>query len=297
MKKAIYYLMDVFTEEPFSGNQLAIFPEGPQIPEELLHTLTKELNLSESVFVYPPTDPQAHFKMRIFTPGMELPTAGHPTIGTAIYLARNLDHDPAGHVTMMLEQKIGNIKVELDIKNNQAYKATMYQPLPSFGKTFEDRKLMASLLGLEENDLLDYPVQLVSCGVPYLIIPVKDLATVRRIGFRLDVFNALKEATGGAFVYAFAPEGERTGNNLHGRMFAPEAGILEDPATGSANGPLGCYVHHYGIKKGPYISEQGFEMGRPSILHIEIDSDSKGTITAVKVGGQAVFTGKGEIYL
>ena len=296
MRKAIYYLMDVFTEQPFSGNQLAIFPDGHLIPEEYMPLLAKELNLSESVFILPTQNHEAQYRMRIFTPGMELPTAGHPTIGTALYLARNLDHAPKGHLELLLEQPIGLIKVELEIKNNQAYKATMYQPLPDFGQIFEDRDQMASLLGLTESDLMDYPIQIISCGVPYLIIPVKDLATVRRIGFRLDVFQELSTETNGAFVYAFTTETEESKNDLHGRMFAPEAGILEDPATGSANGPLGCYVQHYQIKKSPFLSEQGYEMGRPSLLYVDISTAKDGSIDAVKVGGQAVFTGRGEIY-
>lgn len=297
MKKAIYFLMDVFTNQPYSGNQLAIFPEASSIPEELLPKIARELNLSETVYLYPKSDPKADFKMRIFTPASELPTAGHPTIGTSIFLARKVAHQDSTTHQLILEQAIGNIPVDVEIINNVPVKATMQQPLPTFGEIYKDRQLMAELIGLSEEDLLDYPVQQVSCGVPYVIIPVRSLHLIRKIGFRLDRFNELKPQLGGAFVYAFTPSGTTERGNVHGRMFAPEAGILEDPATGSANGPLGCYLTHYQILPSPYLSEQGFEMGRPSLLEIAIETNASREITAVKVGGEAVFTGRGEIYL
>lgn len=297
MKKAIYYLVDVFTDRPYSGNQLAIFPDAVPIPDELLPQIARELNLSETVYLYPKQDPAADFRMRIFTPGGELPTAGHPTIGTSIFLARKIDHKENTIHLLTLEQKIGNISVEVDIENNLPKKATMFQPLPSFLEIYEDRQLLAEMLGLQPGDLLDFPIQKISCGVPYVIIPIKSLELIRKIGFRLDRYNQMKSTFDGAFVYAFTPFGETPGGNVHGRMFAPEAGILEDPATGSANGPLGCYLTDYNILQGPYISEQGFEMGRPSIIEIDIKCDSDQKITAVKVGGSAVMIGKGEIYL
>lgn len=297
MKKAIYFLMDVFTNQHYSGNQLAIFPDATQIPDDLLPKIARELNLSETVYLYPKTHPDADFKMRIFTPASELPTAGHPTIGTSIFLARKIDHENNEIYSLTLEQKIGNIPVQVQIVNNLPVKATMEQPLPNFGEIFEDRQVMAELIGLNEEDLLEFPVQLVGCGVPYVIIPVKSIDLIKKIGFRLDRYNELKKSFGGAFIYAFTPSGETKDGKVHGRMFAPEAGILEDPATGSANGPLGCYLTKYGILQSPYLSEQGFEMGRPSIIEIEIDKGTDENIRSVKVGGEAVLTGKGEIYL
>ena len=297
MKKAIYYLMDVFTDQPFSGNQLAIFPEARLIDDELLPKIARELNLSETVYLYPAEHPQANFKMRIFTPGSELPTAGHPTVGTGIFLARNISHGFNSTYQITLEQKIGLISVEIKIENNLPVSATMTQPLPNFGKIFENRQEMAELIGLNAADLMDSPIQIISCGVPYLIIPVKTLDLVQQIGFRLDRFNQLKNKLEGAFVYAFTPYGVTENGDVHGRMFAPEAGILEDPATGSANGPLGCYLTYYQIKRSPYLSEQGFEMGRPSLIEIDIQSSKPQNITQVKVGGKAQMIGKGEIYL
>jgi trans-2,3-dihydro-3-hydroxyanthranilate isomerase len=297
MRKAIYYLMDVFTDKPYCGNQLAIFPDASDLPEEVLQTLATELNLSESVFLYPASDESSLKKMRIFTPGQELPTAGHPTVGTAIFLAKELSLQQNEKISIHLEQPIGKIKIDIEVKENHAIWASMYQPLPTFGKIYTNRADFAALIGLALDDLLPYPVQWISCGVPYIIIPVKDLSAVRSIGFRLDKFDELKSSFGNAFIYAFTPDGERLGSDVHGRMFAPEAGILEDPATGSANGPLGCYLRKYDIKQSPFVSEQGFEMGRPSIMYIDIQEDVDKNITQVKVGGQAQFVGKGEIYL
>jgi trans-2,3-dihydro-3-hydroxyanthranilate isomerase len=288
--------MDVFTSVKYGGNQLAIFPDARRIEENLLQKIAREMNLSETVFIYPPLKNDIP-TMRIFTPTQELPTAGHPTVGTAFYLSREVDHDTDRPLEMTLRQKIGDIKVRVDFRNNTPSMATMYQPLPDFGRIHQNRSEIAQLIGLSSEDLLDFPIQRVSCGVPYVIIPVKNIASIRNIRFRLDIWDQMKDDLD-AFIYAFCPEGQEDKGNLHGRMFAPEAGILEDPATGSANGPLGCYVHHYKIAKSPYVSEQGFELGRPSILYIEInEKDENGDIVEVKVGGESVFVGSGEIYL
>ncbi len=296
MKKASYYLLDVFTDRMFSGNQLAVFPDARQVEESLMQPIAREMNLSETVFIYPKNE-DGSFDMRIFTPTQELPTAGHPTIGSAYYLSRKVDHMANDTTDIVLNQKVGQIRVTLDIKNNAVQKATMFQPLPIFGKIYDDRSALASLISIAESDLMDFPIQEVSCGVPFLIIPVKSIETVEKIRFRLDLWDKLKAELDNAFVYVFTPHGSLKDSDLHGRMFAPEAGILEDPATGSANGPLGCYVTHYHIKHGPFVSEQGFELGRPSIIHIEIDCDERDRISQVKVGGQSVFVGQGEIFM
>ena len=191
---------------------------------------------------------------------------------------------------------MGKIQVDVEFKDGAIRMATMHQPLPQFMDIYNNRAEIAKLLSVDEADLLDFPIQKVSCGVPYVIVPLSSLEAVAKVRFRLDVWDDLRDVLKG-FVYCFAPFGEQEGSDLHGRMFAPEAGILEDPATGSANGPLGCYVTKYGIKKGPFISEQGFELGRPSIMHIGIDTGPDGTISDVRVGGQSVFVGKGQFFI
>jgi trans-2,3-dihydro-3-hydroxyanthranilate isomerase len=296
MNKALYYLLDVFTKESFGGNQLAIFPDDRNISESLKPRIARELNLSETVFLSP-TVQDLPIPMRIFTPGGEVPTAGHPTVGTAYYLSRELAHDYETPLEITFQQKIGPIKAEVFFENNLPYKAVMYQPLPKFGVEYQNRGDFAKLLSLEEQDLLHYPVQWVSCGLPYVIIPVVSLEKVKAIQFRLDIWQTLRKQVDQAFIYAFTPYGETKEGDLHGRMFAPDIGVFEDAATGSANGPLGCYVTHHKIKESPFLSEQGFEMGRRSLINIEIQEDDEKNIHQVKVGGSCVFMGKGEIFL
>lgn len=294
MKKATYHLLDVFTNKKFGGNQLAVFPDSSDIDPDIMQSIAREFNLSETVFLYP-VNSDGSYDMKIFTPVQELPTAGHPTIGTAYYLAQDISVED-GSSTLCLNQKVGKIEVDLDFQNGKLNQATMHQPLPVFEEIYSNREELSELLSLNENDLLDLPIQKVSCGVPYVIIPLKSLEAVESIQFRLDIWANIKDSLN-AFVYCFTPDGLNESSSLHGRMFAPEAGILEDPATGSANGPLGCYVSKYNISHFPLVSEQGFELGRPSLIHIDIDHDERGNICDVKVGGQSVFVGQGEFFL
>jgi len=296
MIHANYFLLDVFTDNKFGGNQLALFPDARFIKDELLQKLAKELNLSETVFLYPPAKGE-NWRMRIFTPGRELNTAGHPTVGTAYYLSRETLHPENNMQTISLEQKIGTIKVDIEYENNVPMKVTMHQPLPEFGQTHNDKvDIIAKMLSISPTEIDDLPIQEVSCGNNTLLIPVKNLETLSKIKFRLDVWEDFTSVINDAFIYPFSTNGVIQGG-VQGRMFAPEVGIIEDPATGSANGPLASYLSKYQIAKMPLVSLQGYEMGRPSQLHLDIDKDSEGNITSVKVGGNCAFVGKGLIYL
>lgn len=296
MTEIPYFLLDVFTEKRFGGNQLAIFPPGHNLDENLFQKIANELRLSETVFLGPKNDDGA-YPMRIFTPSVELPTAGHPTIGTAHFLAEKFEKTTSSPVKILLDQKVGHIEVEVEVLNGSVEHATMYQPLPQFGSIYHERSLFAALLSLRENELMDYPIQRISCGVPYTIIPVNSIESIKQIRFRLDVWDQVKALVEHSYIYAFSLGGETSDGLVHGRMFAPEAGILEDAATGSANGPLGCYLHHHDLLKGSIISEQGFEMDRPSIIHIQIEGDAQSNIQAVKVGGKSIMIGEGRIYI
>ena len=292
MKKATYHLLDVFTDKKFGGNQLAIFEDATEIPPEIFQNIARELNLSETVFLFPKNS-NGLYPMRIFTPVKELPTAGHPSIGAAYFLAQKFEKKVSNQ-KITLAQNIGPIEVEIKMSKKGPILATMYQILPSFGKIFENRTEIAQLLNLTIADLIDYPIQEVSCGVPYIIVPVRTIENIQRLTFNTQIWEKLQYELKDKSVYVFTPKGLLPNGDLHGRMFAPEIGITEDPATGSANGPLACYLFKYNIKKGPMISEQGFEMNRPSTIYIEIESE-KGVIKNVKVGGQAVFVGKGQL--
>ncbi|MEM8895174.1 MAG: PhzF family phenazine biosynthesis protein [Bacteroidota bacterium] len=301
MKRANYFLVDVFTEIKHGGNQLAVFPDALGIPEDQMQSIANEFNLSETTFVLPPEDKENDFKVRIFTPMQELPMAGHPTIGTAFIMARRVPFDEsADEFEMRLEEKVGLIPVNLKISKGIPTLVTMTQPNPTFSPEVGSRELWAELLGLSENDISDQsPSQTVSCGVPYLIIPVKTLDAVSRIDFRLDVWKRIRQDMNPGFVYAYTLE-TVDNHDVHGRMFAPETGVLEDAATGSANGPLGAYLVKHGLiangQMTSMVSEQGYEMGRKSLLYLGIEKRGN-DITRVDVGGHCVIVGKGEIYL
>jgi len=300
MKKLHYYLVDVFTDTVFGGNQLAVFPEGQEVPEHLMQKIAKELNLSETTFVLPPANPTNDIKLRIFTPGTELPMAGHPTVGTAYVLLQKEYLQPTGN-RLIFEEGVGDILVDFETDNNQPGLITMTQPLPQFGPIFTQTQVLADLLSLQFTDILpDYPAQVVSCGVPFFYVPLKSIAAVRRAKLRTDVLENQLSHLGIESVFLFSTETENATSTVHGRMFSPALGIPEDPATGSACGPLSCYLLHYGLvhdqPQANIICEQGFEMGRPSLLHITI-SQEQGQITAVKVGGKSAFVGEGYLYL
>ncbi|KAA5544197.1 PhzF family phenazine biosynthesis protein [Adhaeribacter rhizoryzae] len=300
MKKLHYYLADVFTDEVFGGNQLAVFPEGQEVPEYLMQKIAKELNLSETTFVLPPANPTNNIKLRIFTPGKELPMAGHPTIGTAFVLLQQNILKPTGN-RLIFEEGVGDIAVDFRKKEDKLDLITMGQPLPQFGATFTDVQILADLLSLTPADIdATNPTQVVSCGVPFFFVQLKSLAAVKKAKLRQDVLENQLKHIGAESVFLFSTETENPAHTVHGRMFAPAFGIPEDPATGSACGPLGCYLVHYGLvpaqPEAQIICEQGYEMGRPSLLYITIGQVNK-NITLVQVGGKSALVGEGYFYL
>jgi trans-2,3-dihydro-3-hydroxyanthranilate isomerase len=274
-----YRLVDVFTDRAFGGNPLAVFREGRGLDATTMQSMAKELHLSETTFVLPPTSPNADHRVRIFTPDTELPFAGHPTIGTAYVLADGKDG------ATRLEEGVGVIRVTLRDGFVQ-----MEQPVPSFTGTTVTRGQVAEALGLAVEEVRsDVPIQVGSSGVPFLLVPLANLKAVRRA----------RRATSGldANVYVFAMGSERSGAQVHGRMFDMAGlGIGEDPATGSAQGPLGAYLVVHGlVRSAPTVrirTEQGFEIGRPSTLDIEVDT-ANDRITGVRVGGRCVPIGGG----
>ncbi|HUN09207.1 MAG TPA: PhzF family phenazine biosynthesis protein [Aggregatilineales bacterium] len=298
MRKLRYHLVDVFTNERFGGNPLAVFTNGRGVEPALMQTIARELNLSETVFVLPPEDPANHWRLRIFTPATELPMAGHPTVGTAYVLAREHLVDVTGdETTIRLEEPVGVIPVTFSFDDRGALSISMTQPNPTFGPMMDDRAGIAALLSLSPDDLLPLPIQVVSTGVPFIFVPVRDLDAMRRIKVRLDLWEQSLKDTPHPHLLTFTPEVEVAGSHVHVRMFAPAMGIPEDPATGGAAGPLGCYLVQHGLVKdspAAIIAEQGFEMGRRSFLHIGIEQQD-GEITRVTVGGQSVPVGEGVI--
>ncbi len=293
-----YHLVDVFAEAAFGGNPLAVFPDAAGVPAPLMQRIANELNLSETAFVLPADGPGADFRVRIFTPAVEMPMAGHPTVGTAHVLARLGRITPA-QTRVVFQEGVGPVPVAVAFEGGQPDLVTMDQPVPRFGAPWADRAALADLLSLDLADLVpELPAEPGSAGVPFLFVPLKGLDAVRRAALRLDRWARRLKDYEAPNVYVFTLETERPGSTVHGRMFAPALGIAEDPATGAANGPLGAYLVRHGLATpgAPLVSEQGFEMGRPSLLHLRVEGTPE-RIARVTVGGRSVSLGQGQLEL
>jgi len=304
MKQLHYCLVDVFTNQPFGGNQLAVFPDARGLTPEMMQALAKELNLSESAFVLPAQDGASDYRVRFFTPAVELPMAGHPTVGTAFVLAyQGMIQLVEPETTITFEEGVGVVPVTLSTREGQLHLIQMRQPLPTFGPVFTEPEAIAQMLSLDPA-LLDtaLPLEVVSCGVPFLFVPIKSLEAVRAIRFRLDIWERVLRDFAALHVFVFTQEVIHPDSTVHSRMFAPAMGIAEDPATGAASGPLGCYLVRHGLVQpartgsSQMVSEQGFELGRPSLVQVKIELDGQ-HITDVSIGGQCCFMGKGWITL
>jgi len=291
--------VDVFTDRALGGNPLAVVLDGRDLRDDEMQAIALEMNLSETTFILPATRSECAARVRIFTPRRELPFAGHPTIGTAWVLA---SHGllPAGTTRFALEEGIGPVPVDFEGDPSRPSFVWMHHGEATFGAEVTDRVGMAKALGLTEAHLQPKaPIQSVSTGNPFLFVPLRNKATVDRAV--LDV-PALRECAGeesGVGIFVFASHGP---GKVYSRMFAPHtSGIPEDPATGSASGPLGAYLVRYGLIKaaGPdvkILSEQGVKMGRPSHVHIRLDA-AGGRATNIRVGGGVVQVLVGELHL
>jgi trans-2,3-dihydro-3-hydroxyanthranilate isomerase len=301
-----YLHLDVFTDRPFEGNQLAVFPEPQGLTTAQMQTIAREMNFSESTFIFPP-EAGGDFRMRIFTPGEELPMAGHPTIGSTFALAAEGALQP-GRAGFVFELGVGPTAVSLEWGNGRLAFAWMTQLPPTFGGTVGERAAFAAAIGVEEADLAaGLPVQVVSCGVPFLFAPIATRRAVDRVEVDRRALARCAAAAGvedlPLFLFTTESAGEGGGTaggdeTAYSRMLAPAFGIAEDPATGGASGPLGCYLVRHGLV-GPgaarsMVSLQGVAMGRPSRIHISIEG-TRDAITRVRVGGQAVLVGRGEL--
>ncbi|MFN2564041.1 MAG: PhzF family phenazine biosynthesis protein [Gemmatimonadaceae bacterium] len=296
-----FYTADVFTDRPFGGNQLAVFPDARGLDSARMQEIAREFNFSETTFVLPPEDRKHTRRVRIFTPGAEIPFAGHPTVGTAHVLAAAGEIPLTGDTTrIVLEEKVGPVPVTIRAERGMPVFAQLsVARLPEVGPPPPARERLAAMLSLDASDLLadDMPPEAVSCGIPYLFVPLRSRDAVARARLRLELWEeTLREYwTDDVFVFALDPE--RADADVHARMFAPGFGIPEDPATGSACVALGGYLaarHPRHDGKLRWVVEQGFEMGRPSILEVEVDKRG-GEITAVRVGGSTVLVSEGEM--
>ena len=295
-----FYTADIFTSTRFGGNQLAVLPDARGLTDEQMLAITREFNYSESTFVFPPDDPRHTRRVRIFTPGGEIPFAGHPTVGTAFVLAAIGEIPLSGAETrIVLEEKVGPVPVVIRTTDGRpSFCQFSVARLPEVGPPLPSRADLASCLSIDEGDLLDgaWNPQIVSCGLEFAFVPVRDRGIVARSRMHLERWEKHLANTLGQAVMIFAMEAEEAGHDVHARMFAPGFGVPEDPATGSACAALGGYLAARSRQDGTlrWVVEQGYEMGRPSLIEVEADR-TDGRITAVRVGGASVMVCEGSI--
>lgn len=294
---------DVFTSARFGGNQLAVFTDADGLDPALMQRIAREFNFSETTFVLPADDARHTRRVRIFTPGGELPFAGHPTVGTAFVLATIGAIPLKGEETrIILEEGVGPVPVVIRSRDGKpGFAQLSVAKLPEVGPPPPTARDLAGVLGIEPSELADGPraVEAVSCGVPFLFVPLKNRAALARCRVRLDELERVLADYWTGKVFVFCSEPELPGSDYRARMFAPGIGVPEDPATGSACAAFAGYLASRDQRRDGtlrWVVEQGVEMGRPSLLEIEADK-SGGAVTAVRVGGNSVLVSRGEFYV
>lgn len=291
MQALSYVTVDVFAEQKFCGNQLAVFLDGTALTTELMQQIAREMNYSETTFINPVPIAPHTYAVRIFTPMREVPFAGHPTLGTAWVLRELVTKQAVPRIVLSMEA--GLIPVDFDENSGLLW---MTQNAPTFG-SIASKEDAARLLRLDAADIAEVgPVLTVSTGLPFLIIPLVNLNAVRRARIDREVEAALLPSLGADFAYCFSCETYDPNHAVNGRMFAESVGVPEDPATGSANGCLAAYLCRYQVLQTSSIdvvSEQGYEIGRPSLLYLRASDDEDRC--HVQVGGKVVLVAKGEM--
>ena len=296
MRRYTVVQVDAFTTTPLQGNPCAVLPDARGLSDAEMQDIAREMNLSETAFVFP--SDKADFRFRYFTPATEIPLAGHPTISTAHVLVEQ-DRIPLkdGRATFTMELNVGVLPVEIVGREGNVTRVVMTQKKPEFGRTFEHGEV-APVFGLSVEDLDSrYPPQVVSTGTPQLMALVQSLDALKRI--HADYYALQAFSVRGRFfsAHVFCLGGFSPSADTHARHYAPEAGIAEDPFTGSASGGMGAYMVHHGIKPGPrFHIEQGHLCGRPGEGDVEVIGPP-GDIQTVRVGGPAVTVMRGELRL
>jgi len=298
-----YLHYDVFTDHLFGGNQLAVVVDARGLTAETMQAIALEMNFSETTFVLPAERTDTDVRMRIFTPREEMPMAGHPTVGSTFALARTGLID-AGRDRFVFGLNIGPVPVQLTWNDAELSFVWMEQARPTFSGRLVGPSAAAAALGLPEAAVAGtgLPVQTVSCGVPFLFVPLATRRAVDNARVDTGALEGLLRSAGGNAngVFVFSPEPGADKADVYSRMFAPALGVVEDPATGSASGPLGCYLVRHNVvpeeKADAILSLQGVKMGRPSEVHIAIGVEGD-DIISVRVGGESVLAGEGTLYI
>lgn len=293
MRNIPFYIVDVFAESKYSGNQLAVFRSGDAIPGHEMQQIAKEMNFSETTFITSETLNQGGFDVRIFTPGEEVPFAGHPTLGTAHIIRTEIQ--PHDKEKVILNLKVGQIPVTFNDAPPDDTIYVMKQIEPIFGETLSADTL-APILNIDVADIDQrFPIEEVSTGLPHILVPLRSLDALKRSFINREPYFKLIRDRWAQAIMIFCPEPHKAENDISVRMFADCFGIVEDPATGSGNGCLAGYLarHRYFGKTSIDIrAEQGYEIGRPSLLLLRAE-DKDGHID-VRVGGKAITIARGE---
>ncbi|HML03159.1 MAG TPA: PhzF family phenazine biosynthesis protein [Candidatus Bathyarchaeia archaeon] len=293
MAKLVFYVIDVFAEKKFAGNQLAVYRSAGMLSGEEMQKIAKEMHFSETIFILSEKQKDGGYDVRIFSPEKEMPFAGHPTLGTAFVIQQEIIKQKVDEVGLNL--KVGQIPVSFNYKDNRPDTLFMKQVPPTFGRTV-DPKTVSEVLGIDVDDIDSrFPVEEVSTGLPFLIVPLKTLDAVKRARTNRDEYLKLIEGLDAKAILLFCPETYSEDNDLNARMFGDYFGIAEDPASGSANGCLAGYlVKHrfFGKDRIDLRVEQGYEIGRPSLLLLKAENKPK---WKVLVGGRALMVAKGEL--
>ena len=291
MSKPLFYIVDVFAEEKYSGNQLAVFRSVQELHEKEMQQIAREMNFSETTFILSEEKRAGGYDVRIFTPQTEVPFAGHPTLGTAHIIQKEIVKEPANEIVLNL--KIGQIPV---IFGTDEYSDILWmrQLDPVFGDTY-DAEIISKILSLDANEIDDrFPIQTVSTGLPTVIVPVKTLKSVKKANVVNSKYLDFTANIDAKTLLIFCSETYNKQNDLNVRFFAGRYGIPEDPATGSGNGCLAGYLvkHRYFAKERINLRvEQGYELGRPSLLLLK--AEKKGKAIVVDVGGKVKTVAKG----
>jgi trans-2,3-dihydro-3-hydroxyanthranilate isomerase len=299
-----YSIYDVFTDRKLAGNPLAVIFDSEGLDTAAMQALAREMNLSETVFVQKADNPAHAARLRIFTPGKELPFAGHPTVGTAIALAEH-DHgrsESDADLVFVIEEGVGPVRCAVRLRRGEAGFAEFDLPRkPVCIELPLDRQRLADALSVKSTELgfENHVASIWSAGVPFLMLPLRNLAAVQGLQFDSALWEAAAPFVEGslASAYVYCRGGVHHQAKFHTRMFSPDMGIAEDPATGAAVAAFSGAIHHFdALPDGhhPVLVEQGVEMGRPSLIHLHIDVKDGG-ISRARIGGQAVRLAEGMI--
>ena len=296
-----YHTADVFTDVPFGGNQLAVLPDAAGLTDEQMLAITREFNLSETVFVFPPDDPKNTRRLRIYTPSGELPFAGHPTVGTAYVLAQTGEITLTGEETRIIfEEGVGPVPVLIRAgAGKPVFTQLSAAKIPERRPASIDAAGLAEVLSLDPSDIRsDEPFvpEAVSVGLPFLFVPLRTIDALGRARVREDVWERSLKKSWAPDIYLFVETGDGV---VRSRMFGPKVGVSEDPATGSAAAGFGGYLAARSSKRDGTLKtliHQGVEMGRPSRLEVETDVVD-GEVKAVRVGGASVLVSSGTLHV